>query len=456
MVSSSLLVAFLFTALVSDPVVAGDTVNETIDDTQPRVVDEEQTDDHGDLAPVADESTLPLSVDDRAPPILDAAPPDDVAPEPPVIDPCRDDVTRGEVARASQCYRRQVPADVDDARRLDERVRTLDLIQAPQTSLPRFTLQSFLLSGRPEFVLGSAVHGAIAAPLALAAGGYWLFAATAGRSASLGQSPLVFAAASSTAIASPLLGGTLGLVGSALLVLTPGLLSDGDADFLRSSLVVGAFEVALLYFYTTSSPRPFFEPDIPGSLWPAVGSTAALTLSISPVIIAGALVALVDVPEGAGSAGLSAGALATVLTLLTIGAVDVPLDPWITIALVAAASHAAFASMVGLSFFYPFQRMSTWMVDLGAFAGLLLSAALVLGIPAGNPVTGYGGMAVGMMTGALGGLLLSELVPFVVEALPSLDEAITVPLMLPSLDGRSVGMGMALVSPFESSPLVWR
>jgi hypothetical protein len=477
MVMHALVFTLLFVPAVDDAGIPSDDAPLAApDDATPPVVDDAPsvTD---DTAPVVEEAP---PVVEEAPPVAEEAPPvveeapvldesarevndralDDESPAPlPVrMDPCRPLVEAGDRAAAIRCLKERPAKDDADARRLAEQILVLESLESGTPKVPRLTLQSFLLSGRPEFVLGSAMSGAVLAPLVIAHGAFLANSAVGGRwPIQQWQVPTpIISLASSGLILSPLVGGTLGLVGGALLVLTPRLLTDGDSDFLRSALLMSAFNLALSWTYGTYFPRPPWERYLGFVHAPTLYTGIALASFITPVVGAGALAAVVDMPAGGGAAGLTAGALAAVLSLLVLGAVDVVVDPWVPIALVGASAHVAYVSTVGVSFLYPFHRMKTWLVDIGALAGFLASTALVLGIPAGNPVAGYGGMAVGMMSGALGGVLVSELVPFVVDALPSLDEAVSVPLMLPSLDGRSVGVGMAIASPFDSSPLAWR
>jgi len=377
-------------------------------------------------------------------------------------DPCGSLVEKGEGIAAIRCLRATTPIDDEDRRRIAERIFVLEALErkggtssgSHASDANRLTLQSFVLSGRPEVLVGSAMLGAVMGPLAIAHGAFLANSAVGGRwPVQQWQVPGFLVALSSTAVlASPLVGATLGFTGALPLVLPKGPLSDGDADLLRSALVVCGLQLSLFWFSATLWPRPSFEGLIGYPHLPTIQTGAALSSVIATMVAAGAFVGLVDVPDAAGAAGLSAGAYAAVLSLLVLGAIDVPIAPLWAIALVGAASHAAFASTVALSFVYRFHRISTWVVDLGALAGLAISAALVLGVPAGNPVTGYGGMAAGMTAGAISGLLLAELTPAVVDLLPPLDDAVGLPLLLPSLDGRSLGVGMAIASPFESSP----
>lgn len=303
-----------------------------------------------------------------------------------------------------------------------------DVTGPPRTSGGLRHLGGFVASGKAELLVTSALFGGYSAELALLSAGFFL-----GNHLQLSVPWELQGLVASTVFLAPIAGGAAGLTAAALgVALWPGMTA-GDAHLLRTSLFLATFNSAAAGILT----NVYGEQGVT-DWWRHRGSlttSAMLGASLGTTALAAALAAVTDLPEGAGPLALSAATWSAVLATLGQLMFDLPLDLDHGTWLVAGVANASFGTALLASPWLPLTRFETWLLDLGAVAGGLLGTALVLGLPAPNPVLGYGGIATGVVLGAGAGVAVGKLVPLGLDLvrLPSL--VAIAPLALPP--GRS-------------------
>ena len=302
---------------------------------------------------------------------------------------------------------------------------------------------AFTLSGKPEMIALAAVWGGFV--------NIW-FAALLG-SARISAAPNLGPTGPELAatVFSPVAGGVVGLAGAGALTIALGdTLTDGDANLLRvallSGLAHGALALVLLPNYLPSANVLSAESLTGGVL---LGATV-------PVAAAGLVAATTEIPAGASALALSASWTSAALFALSVLALDVEIDPLtVGVGALAIADLAALATVTAGPWL-PIERVETWALDLGAVVGFGLGAALAFGIPAPNPLLGWGTMASGLVVGGALGLGAAKLTTFALDALdtegldfgggPTLS---FLPLLAPDLDSGRVVVGAQIAMPLD-------
>ncbi len=293
---------------------------------------------------------------------------------------------------------------------------------------------AFITSGKAELIATSTLLGGYLATVALVDAGFLI--TQVGQVSLPGElQPLILASFFIT----PIVGGAGGVALATLATALLPELSAGDANVLRASQFLATFNSAVSGLLVNGYGDRYLL-----DWWRLRGaaSTTAMLAGAAGTLAGGAAVAaFTDLPEGAGPLGLSLGLWSG--TLATLGQLmfELPLRFEDGTLLVGSVVNLGFGAGLLLSPFAPITRFETWLLDLGAVAGGLLGTAIVLGIPAPNPVLGYGGIATGVVLGAAAGVGLGKLVPLGLE-LVNLPTLVAVgPLVLPPSRSGQIPLG---------------
>lgn len=384
-----------------------------------------------ELAPLEAPEAADDPVDDPADEPEPELQPDEPPPEAPEAAPETAADPADEAEPPPQEQATEPPPEASEAPKAPKRLEAPDVpaeaAQPDQPDEPDGGLQQlgeFFTSGKAELLATGTVYGGYLGTLALVDAGFVLF--------QLLQFPAPWElqpVGLGALFLSPIAGGALGLgLGALTYSLWPEMTA-GDANLLRSSLWLGAFNSAVLGILSQGYGSRTF-PD-----WWRLGGASVTTAMLAGALVtpgaATALALLTDLPEAAGPLGLSLGAWSGTLAVLGQLMFDLPLRFEEGTLLVGAVANAGYAAGLLASPFVPLTRFETWLLDLGAVAGGLLGTALVLGLRAPNPVLGYGGIGVGLVLGAGTGVALGKLVPLGLELVELPTLVAMGPLMLP-------------------------
>lgn len=354
---------------------------------------------------------------------------------------CRDRFSRGDVAGARVCY--ETGPDAAMGRRVADSLARAQGFQQEAGPTAGQRLSDYVLGGRAELVATSAAYGVYLGVLA-----DWTAAGAIQSSGVFISDALLGTALLGTAVLVPVATGSVALAGTAVATWVLDGMTPGQANLVRASLWLAAFDASLGTVMLTDRVIRFG-----GSAWnrhlPLL--TGVSQLGINAAVLGGAVAAAALLPErflpaSAGSLGLSLGSYAATLTLLglAMGRFET-LVPFDQIALFTLTTNLGFLGGVALAPFVPIGRYETWLMDGGAVVGGLLATAIVIGARAGNPVAGYGGIGAGLLVGAGGALVVGKLVPIGLDALPLPDLVAVAPMVVPPAGASTTpGFGVSV------------
>lgn len=360
----------------------------------------------------------------------------------PTLTTCAEAFSRRDYAGARACYRQhedrqQQLGQKKIAHELGDLARDMSAAQAAQESAKRETdldnkgpnpVSRFVTQGGLEL---SAVSFAYTLYLGILVDlmAWDLIGSTEG---GYNVDPLYSAGLTSLTLLSPVLLATAGAVGAGAASVAIDEMSAGDANLIRSSMVLSGINqfaaLTLLPGFQRATNRSPATLEITGGLFVSALVLPGITMAVASQL---------DLPDGGVSLANSAAFWGGMLGMLTMAAVP---------QLGAQLGDFQFASLVGLADFFwlgtliasprlpEISRPETWALDLGALLGLGAGAALAFGLGAANPIIGWGTLGTGLVVGGAAGFSAAHFGPEAMRnvTLPQLPKLIAMtPIVFP-------------------------
>jgi hypothetical protein len=344
------------------------------------------------------------------------------------LEPCRERMARGDVTGARVCYETAPGAESQaTGRRVADALARVEGLKRERGPSAGERIGDYVLGGKAELVATSGAYGAYLGVLGDGVG--------AGLIQSLrltGMPQQVGITLAGTAVLVPLATGGAALAGVGLGTWFAQDMTAGQANLVRASMWLAAFDATMGTFIINDYGQRLVLGWWEHQLLANFGSMFALNLAVTGSAIAAAALLPEDwLPASAGSLGLSAAAYGGTLTVLGLAMNRFRLGGLESMQLFTLVPNLSFLTGVALAPLLPMSRYETWLMDGGAVVGALLATALVIGVPAGNPVVGYGGIATGLVLGAGSAVAVGKLIPLGLDAMPLPDLVAVAPLVIP-------------------------
>lgn len=342
---------------------------------------------------------------------------------------CRDRFARGDLGGARVCYEGSAGADRRTvARHVAGTLARVEGLRAERGPNAGERISEYVLGGKAELVATSGAYGAyLGAVTDFAVLGLMQSAQLTFPSGGLGALVL------GSGVLVPVVTGGLTLAGAGVGTWLLEDMTAGQANLVRAGMWLATFDASLVPFITS-----FHLGNLaPGFLFRnSFLLTSGTILGVNAVVMGSAITAATLLPEhllppNAGSLALSAATYGGALTLLGMAMNRFEMDDIDELTLFTLVPNLGFLTGLALAPFVPLTRYETWLMDGGAVVGTLLGAAVVIGLPAGNPVAGYGGIGVGMVLGAGTAVAVGKLVPLGLDLVPLPDLVAVAPMVLP-------------------------